>query len=134
MEPFVGGVSNKLVLLTPQLKLSMWMLPESVKETIWLKKFLLDLQVITSANRPITLYCDNSRAVAQSKELRYHKKHKHIERKYHLIQDIIERGDTVVTKIASQENLVDRFTKTLLVLVFVKHVDYMGVKSLPDLL
>ena len=107
---------------------------EAVKETVWQKKFLLDLQVIPSVNRPITLYCDNSRAVAQSKELRYHKKHKHTERKYHLIQDIIERGDTVVTKIASQENLVDPFTKTLLVLVFVKHVDYMGVKSLPDLL
>ena len=98
-----------------------------------LKKFLMDLQVISSADRPITLYCDNSGAVAQSKEPRYHKKQKHIERKYHLIHDIIERGDTVVTKIASEENLADPFTKTLSVRVFEKHVDYMGVKSLPDL-
>ena len=93
----------------------------------------MDLQVIPSADRPITLFCDNSGAVAQSKEPRYHKKQKHIERKYHLIHDIIERGDTVVTKIASEENLVDPFIKTLHVRVFEKHVDYMGVKSLLDL-
>ena len=69
---------------------------EVAKEAVWLKKFLMDLQVIPSADRPITLYCDNSGVVAQSKELRYHKKQKHIEKKYHLICDIIERGDTVL--------------------------------------
>ena len=106
---------------------------EAAKEAVWLKKFLMDLQVIPSADRPITLYCDNSGVITQSKELRYHKKQKHIERKYHLIRDIIERGDTVVTKIASEENLADPFTKTLPVRVFDKHVDHMGVKSLPDL-
>ena len=106
---------------------------EASKEAVWLKKFLLDLQVIPNADRPITLYCDNSGVVAQSKEPRCHKKHKHIEIKYHLIRDIIERGDTVVTKIESEENLADQFTKTLPVRVFEKHVDYMGVKSLPNL-
>ena len=106
---------------------------EAAKKAVWMNKFLMDLQVIPSADRPITLYCDNSGAVAQSKEPRYHKKQKHIERKYHLIRDIIERGDTVVTKIASEENLADPFTNTLPVRVFEKHVDYMGVKSLPDL-
>ena len=47
---------------------------EVAKEAIWLKKFLLDLQVIPSAYRPITPYYDNSRAIAQSKEPTYHKK------------------------------------------------------------
>ena len=106
---------------------------EAAKEAVWLKKFIMDLQVIPSAGRPITLYCDNSGAVAQSKEPRYHKKQKHIERKYHLIRDIIERGDTVVTKIASEENLADPFTKALPVQVFERHVDSMGVRRLPDL-
>ena len=40
----------------------------------------------------------------------------------------------MVTKIESQENLADPFTKTLPIPVFEKQVDYMGVKSLPDLL
>ena len=56
------------------------------KKAIWLKKFLIDLQLILSVDRLITLYCDNSGVVAQSKEPRYHKKQKHIERKYHLLK------------------------------------------------
>ena len=48
---------------------------------------------------PITLFCDNSGAVAQSKDPRNHKKGKHIERKYHIIQDIVAWGDVVVAKI-----------------------------------
>ena len=47
---------------------------EASKEAIWLKKFLMDLEVIPNADRPITLYCDNSGAATQSKGPRYHKK------------------------------------------------------------
>ena len=86
---------------------------EALKEAVWLKKFLMDLEVIPNADWPITLYCDNSGALAQSKEPRYHKKQKHINRKYHLIRDIIQREDTVVFKIASEENLANPFTKSL---------------------
>ena len=61
----------------------------------------------------ITLFCYNSGAVAQSKDPRNHKKGKHIERKYNIIQDIVARGDVVVAKIDSANNLVDPFTKAL---------------------
>ena len=37
---------------------------EAAKEAVWLKNFLMDLQVISSADRPITLYYDNSGDVA----------------------------------------------------------------------
>ena len=104
------------------------------KEAVWLKKFLMDLEVIPNANRPITLYYDNSGVVAQFKEPRYHKKQKHIKRKYHLIRDIIQRGDTVVSKIASEKNLVDPFTKSLIECVFERYVNSMGLRRVSDLL
>ena len=66
---------------------------EASKEAVWLINVLLDLEVVPSMQFPITLYCDNSRAVANSKEPRAHKKGKHIECKYHLIRDIVQRGD-----------------------------------------
>ena len=72
---------------------------EVAKEAIWLKKFLSDLGVMRMEQVPITLFCDNSGAVAQSKDLRNHKKGKHIERKYHIIWDIVTWGDVVVAKI-----------------------------------
>ena len=58
---------------------------EAAKEVVWLKNFLMDLEVVPTAQSTITLYCDNSGAVANTKEPRSHKRGKHIERKYHLI-------------------------------------------------
>ncbi|KAA0042022.1 gag/pol protein [Cucumis melo var. makuwa] len=58
---------------------------EAAKEAVWLRKFPHDLEVVPNMNLLITLYCDNSEAVANSKELCSHKRGKHIERKYHLI-------------------------------------------------
>ena len=62
---------------------------EAAKEAVWLKKFLYDLGVVSMEQVPITLFCDNSGVVAQSKDPRNHKKGKHIERKYHIIRDIV---------------------------------------------
>ena len=58
---------------------------EAVKEAVWLKKFLSDHGVVRMEQVPITLFCDNSGVVAKSKDLRNHKKGKHIKRKYHII-------------------------------------------------
>ena len=72
-----------------------------------------DLSVVRMEQVPITLFCDNSGVVTQSKDPRNHKKGKHIERKYHIILDIVARGDVVATKIDSTNNLADPFTKVL---------------------
>ena len=77
---------------------------------------------------PITLFCDNSGAVAQSKDPRDHKKGKHIERKYHIIRDIVARGDVVVAKIENANNLANPFTKTLPQRTFESRLERMGVR------
>ena len=106
----------------------MLLLCEAAKEAVWLKKFLSDLGVVRMEQVPITLFCDNSAVVAQSKDPRNHKKGKHIERKYHIIRDIVARGDVVVAKIESTNNLVDPFTKALLQKTFESHLEGMRVK------
>ena len=68
---------------------------EAAKEAVWLRQFLIDLEVVPSANMQITIYYDNSGAVANSKEPRSHKKGKHIERKYHLLREIFYRGENM---------------------------------------
>ena len=77
---------------------------EAAKEAVWLKNFLMDLEVVPFECSAITLYCDNSGAVANSKEPRSHKRGKHIERKYHLIREIVNRGNVAVSQIASEIN------------------------------
>ena len=82
----------------------------------------------------LVLYCDNSGAVVNSKEPRSHKRGKHIERKYHLIREIIHRGDVAVMKIVSEKNLADLFTKTLPERVFTDHLEGLGLRDMSHLL
>ncbi|KAK4856333.1 hypothetical protein QYF36_016406 [Acer negundo] len=107
---------------------------EAAKEAVWLRQFLIDLEVVPSANKQITIYCDNSGAVANSKEPRSHKRGKHIERKYHLLREIVQRGDVTITKIASAENLADPFTKALPQKSFDGHLKNMGLRDMTHLL
>ena len=72
--------------------------------------------------------------VAQSKDPRSHKKGKHIERKYHIIRDIVAQGDVVVAKIDSANNLVDPFTKPLSQRTFESHLEGMGVRLVHNIL
>ncbi|KAA0063352.1 gag/pol protein [Cucumis melo var. makuwa] len=51
---------------------------EATKEAVWLRKFLTDLEVVPNMSKSITLYCDNSRAMANSKQPRSHKRGNHI--------------------------------------------------------
>ena len=83
---------------------------------------------------PLVLFCDNSEAMAQSKKPRNHRKGKHIERKCHLICEIVMKGDVVVDKIASIKNLVDPFMKTLSIRVFDHPKDSLGVRCAPSML
>ena len=101
---------------------------EVVKEAVQHKKFLSDLGVLRVEQVPITLFCDNSGAVVQSKDPRNHKKGKHIKRKYHIIRDIIACGDVVVANFEIANNLVDPFTKALPRRTFESHLEGMKVR------
>ncbi|KAA0043126.1 gag/pol protein [Cucumis melo var. makuwa] len=103
---------------------------EAVKKAVWLRKFLTDLEIVPNMHLPITLYCDNSGAVANLREPGSHKRGKHNEHKYHLIREIVHRGDVVVTQISSEQNIVDPFTKVLTAKVFESHLQNLGLRCL----
>ena len=83
--------------------------------------------MVSQAQLPIILYCDNNGAVTQSKNPRNHKGGNHIERKYHLIREIVRRWDVVVTKVVLADNQADPFTKALTFNIFQIHMVMMGV-------
>ena len=103
---------------------------KAAKEVVWLKNFLMDLEVVSTMQSAITLLYDNSGAVANAKEPRSHKRGKHIERKYHLLREIVHRGDVKVSQIASEDNLADLFLKGLIKRIFDQHVEGMRVRCI----
>ena len=51
---------------------------DAAKEAVWVRKFISELGVVSTISDPITLYCDNSGAIAQAKEPRSHQRTKHM--------------------------------------------------------
>ncbi|KAJ9551584.1 hypothetical protein OSB04_015629 [Centaurea solstitialis] len=86
---------------------------EAAKEAAWLKNFIGDLGVVPSISEPIEIFCDNEGAVALTKEPKDHGKSKHIERKYHFVRHKVEEKQIVVSRVPSEENPADPFTKAL---------------------
>ncbi len=58
-------------------------------ETFWIKKFIAELGEMSSNAK--TLYCDNNGTIALAKEPRSHQKSKHIEWRFNLIRDYLEK-------------------------------------------
>jgi hypothetical protein len=86
---------------------------EAAKEVVWIRKFVSELGVVPSCSSPIDLCCDNNDAIAQAKEPRSHQKSKHILRCYHLIREIVNRGDVNICKVHTNLNMADPLTKPL---------------------
>ena len=132
MEKIRGAYFGGKVITDSTTKAKYVATSEASKEAAWLRKFLMELGVVPDAVRPIVLFCDNNGVVANSKEPRYTKGLRHVERKFHLVREIEARGDIVVTMIASSQNLADPFTKALPAKVFDRHMDKLGVRRMSD--
>ena len=126
VEPLYGGVKQSCV-SDSTMEAEYVAALEAVKEAVWLRNFLRDLEVIPNLEQPMVVYCDNSGAVANSKEPRSHQRGKHIERKFHLVRDIMECEDVTVCKIKSEDNLADTFIKTLYSRVFESYLEGLRI-------
>ena len=88
--------------------------------------------MVPSILDPIEIFCDNNGAIAQAKEPRSHHRTKHILRRFHLIREIIERGDVKLSKVASESNVADPLTKQLRRDLHEGHVRSFGLRPMPD--
>ena len=60
---------------------------EAAHEGVWMREFISDLGVIPSASGPMKIFCDHTRAIALVKESRFHKRTKHIKRRFKSIRE-----------------------------------------------
>ena len=93
-----------------------------------MKQFMTDLGVVPSALNPITLFCDNTGAIALAKEPRFHKKSRHIKRRFNLIRDYVEGEDVNICKVHTDLNVADPLTKPLPRPKHDRHQNCMGVR------
>ena len=80
----------------------------------------------------VPVYYDSTRAIAQAKEPKLHYETKHVLCRYHLVREIVERGDVDLRKIDGKENLADPLTKALGIKEFNDHKWKMGIRYCSD--
>jgi hypothetical protein len=61
----------------------------------------------------VPLMCDNTSAISVAKNLVFHKRMRHLERRHHFLRDHIEKGDIEMRYIDTERQLADIFTKPL---------------------
>jgi hypothetical protein len=61
----------------------------------------------------VPLMCDNTSVISVAKNLVFHKRMRHLERRHHFLRDHVEKGDIEMRYIDTKRQLTDIFTKPL---------------------
>ncbi|GJR03817.1 retrotransposon protein, putative, ty1-copia subclass [Tanacetum coccineum] len=91
---------------------------DASKEAVWIRKFIYGLNVVPTIEEPITMYCDNTGAIAIANDHGVTKGARHFRAKVHYLRETIDLGDVRIEQIDTDDNLADPFTKAL---AFPKH-------------
>ena len=105
---------------------------KAAKEAIWIKKFIIGLEVVPSISNLVDLFCDNNGAITQAKEPRSYKRSKHILRCFHLIREIVDGGDVKICRVSTKDNIADPLTKPIPQANHESHIRSMGIRYMSD--
>ncbi len=83
--------------------------------------------VVDTISKPLKIYCDNSAAVFFSKNDKYSKGAKHIELKYLVVKDEVQKQRVSIMHIRTELMIADPLTKGLQPRQFKEHVQRMGL-------
>ena len=97
----------------------------SVCYAVWLRSLLKELHM--SQVKATEIFVDNKSALALIKNPVFHDQSKHIDTRYHFIQECIARKEVQLEFVKSQDQVVDIFTKPLKYDTFYKLRDLLGV-------
>ena len=80
-------------------------------QAVWMRRMLRSL--CREQVKGTTVYCDNSSAIALSKNSVFHKRTKHIDAKYHYIRELVSNGEIILQHCRTEEQFADILTTTL---------------------
>ncbi|KAL0411055.1 UNVERIFIED_CONTAM: hypothetical protein Slati_3695200 [Sesamum latifolium] len=95
-----------------------------------MKNYIQELGVVPNIAEPLVIFCDNNGTIAQVKEPRSHHRSKHILRRYHLLREMVSRGDCRMDRVISAENTADPLTKPMSQIAHTQHLDKMCLRSM----
>ena len=94
---------------------------DAAKEILYFKNIFQEIEKHIKLTFPVVLHVDNSAALALATTLVTNKHTKHIDIRYHFLRELHQQGIIKPTKIHTDDNNADIFTKPLDEVTFVKH-------------
>eukprot|EP00253_Pinus_taeda_P006250 PITA_06250 len=80
-------------------------------QAVWMRRMLRSLS--QEQAKATVIFCDNSSAIALSKNSMFHKRTKHIDTRFHYIRELVNNGEIVLEHCRTQEQVADILTKPL---------------------
>nr|GEW84519.1 hypothetical protein [Tanacetum cinerariifolium] len=80
---------------------------DASKEAVWICKFISGFGIVPTIKEPISMYCDNTRAIAIAKDDGVTKGARNFYAKVHYLHETIKLGDVKIEKLNTYNNLAD---------------------------
>lgn len=80
-------------------------------QAVWMRRMLRSLG--QEQAKTTMIFCDNSSAIALSKNSVFHKRTKHIDTRFNYIRELVSNGEIVLEHCRTQEQVADILTKPL---------------------
>ncbi|CAL8166550.1 unnamed protein product [Prunus armeniaca] len=100
---------------------------EATSQAMWLRNFILSLNVVESIHRPIQLWNDNSATVLFAKGNKRTRGSRLLNVKYIIVKEKMAQGYTTLSHISTKQMIANPLTKGVPNVVFHKHVLSMGL-------
>jgi hypothetical protein len=106
-------------------------LDQGARDALWLNKFVEELDL--HFDEPLNIRVDNEAAYYTALGSRWSQEQKHLDTKYFAVRQDYLDGRLTLSRVPTNENLADAFTKPLKKTLFARSRSAMGVVSLASL-
>lgn len=100
----------------------------AMQGVIWLRSFLQDLNLTPRTDDPVEMLCDNTTAIQFAKDPKFHRKTKHIKRRYHFVRDAVKMKEVAIKYIPTNKMIADLLTKPIPRDAFKAHSLSLGLR------
>ena len=105
---------------------------EAMIHALWIRNFISGLGVVDTITKLLKIYCDNFVAIVFSKNDKYSRGAKHVELKYFVVKEEVQKHRVCIEHIRMDLMIADPLTKGLQPKTFKEHVHRMSLGCTND--
>jgi len=102
-------------------------LASAAREAVWMRRFLADIGAVPDL--PTVIKVDNQSAIKLANNPEFHQRFKHIEVRFHLTRDLVEKKEITIEYVSTTQQKADILTKPMLKSKFATCRQLVGIED-----